>query len=89
VLVLATGLVLIVLRFLYWRSCVSVMLPSGIRRMSPPLNLSGVLTVSCSCSLAINLALCSSFCSLLAKDSSARSSVLSVWRTTIPKGSLL
>jgi hypothetical protein len=53
------------------------------------LNLSGSLAVSCSHSLAMNSALCSSLCSFPAKESSARNSVLLVCRPTILKGLLL
>jgi len=57
--------------------------------MTPLLNLMGVLTVSYSHSLAINLALCSSFYSAFIKVLSTRNRVLLVYRPTIPKGSLL
>jgi len=57
--------------------------------MTPLLNLIGVLIVSCSYSLAINLALCSSFCSAFIKVLSTRNRVLLVYRPIIPKGLLL
>jgi len=53
------------------------------------LNLMGVLTVSCSHSLAINLALYSSFCSMFIKILSTRNRVLLVYRPIILKGLLL
>jgi len=53
------------------------------------LNLMGVLTVSCSRSLAINLALYSSFYSMFIKVLSTRNRVLLVYRPIILKGSLL
>ena len=87
-LVLAVGVVPIVLRFLHWRSCVRV-IPSGRSSIIPPLNLIGLSAVSCSQSLAINLAFCNSVCSVVAKASSAKNRVSSVYRPTIPKGSLL
>jgi hypothetical protein len=55
----------------------------------PLLNLSGLSAVSCSCSLAINLALYSLLCLFPVKESSTRNSVLLVYRLTILKGSLL
>jgi len=57
--------------------------------MTPLLNLMGVLTVSYSRSLAINLALCSLFYFVFIKVLSARNRVLLVYRPIIPKGSLL
>ena len=49
----------------------------------------GILMVSCSRSLAINLALYGSFYSAFIKVSSTRNRVLLVYRPTILKGSLL
>jgi len=57
--------------------------------MTPLLNLMGVLTVSYSRSLAINLALYSSFYSAFIKVLSARNRVSLVCRPIMPKGSLL
>jgi len=57
--------------------------------MTPLLNLMGVLIVSCSRSLAINLALYSLFCSMFIKVLSTRNRVLLVYRPIMPKGSLL
>jgi len=57
--------------------------------MTLPLNLIGVSTVSCSRSLAINLALCSLFCSMFVKVLSTRNRVSLVYRPIMPKGSLL
>jgi hypothetical protein len=53
------------------------------------LNLIGFSAVSCSRSLAMNLAFCNSVCSAVAKASSTRNRVSLVCRPTIPKGSLL
>jgi len=53
------------------------------------LNLIGILTVSYSYFLAINLALYSSFCSAFIKVLFARNRVLLVYRPIILKGSLL
>jgi len=57
--------------------------------MTPLLNLIGVLMVSCSCSLAINLALYSLFCSAFIKVLSARNRVLLLCRPIMLKGLLL
>jgi len=57
--------------------------------MTPLLNLMGVLIVSYSYSLAINLALYSLFCSTFIKVLSTRNRVLLICRPTIPKGLLL
>src|SRR5438045_5024609 len=70
-LVLLDGLVLIILRFLHCRSCVRVIL-SVCSLIMPLLNLIGVFVVSCSHSLAMNLASCSLSCSIDAKSLSAR-----------------
>jgi len=57
--------------------------------MTPLLNLIGILTVSYSRFLAINLALYSSFYSVFIKVLSTRNRVLLVYRPIILKGSLL
>src|SRR6266566_1957106 len=87
-LVLAVGLMLIMLRFLYWRSYIRVIL-LGSNLIMLPLNLIGFLVVSYSYSLAINLALYNLLCLVSANFLSARNRVLSVCKPTIPKGLLL
>ena len=87
-LVLVVGVVLIMLRFLHWRSCVRVRL-LGCSSIIPLLNLIGFLGISCSCSLAINLALCNLVCLVIAKALSTKNKVLLVYKLTMPKGLLL
>jgi hypothetical protein len=62
---------------------------SGTSYIRLLLNLRSVLAVSCSCSLAINLALYSSLCSISANILSARNRISLVYRLTIPKELLL
>src|SRR5882757_8429539 len=87
-LVLAVGLILIVLRFLHWRSYVRV-IPLGSNLIMLPLNLISFLAISCSYSLAINLALYNSPYLVFINSLSTRSRVLLVYKPTIPKGLLL
>ena len=86
--VVASLVVLTVYRFLHWRSQLKVML-SSVKCIILLLNLIGLLMLSCLRSLAINLALCSSFCSAFANVSSARNKVSLVYRPTMLKGLLL
>jgi len=79
---------LIVLRFLHWRSCVRVIL-LGSNLIILPLNLIGFLAVSYSRSLAINLALYNLPYLVFINSLSARNRVLLVYKLTIPKGLLL
>ena len=86
--VLVVGLMLIVLKFLHWRSCVRVILLSNSLIM-PLLNLISFSAISCFYSLIINLAL-NNLPYLVFTDSlSAKNRVLLVYKPTIPKGLLL
>src|SRR5450432_1106795 len=92
-LLLIAGFAIIILKFLYWRSYVSMIsynvgLVPLASFMIPLLNLIGVAVVNRSRSFAANWALARPSLSLIAKAESARNSVLSVCKLTSPNGSL-